>query len=224
MVKALEEIQFDKKREYEWLVISQSYFQCALMNARILKEKLSNYAISVDSQSDFCLKKIYGDYLQSCEYLVFPIIFNFKHGIEIYLKAIAGIQNNKFTKNHDLLDLLEKAKIENEKIKCIVNKYGFGHLFLPLNKEFDKENQFERYPQGNPYDKLDLFSAVDGKTKKTKEQPQIKSLEGYIEWMDENNIKIVAIITQAKIIELINDIEFMSKNIRNISLSILKQS
>jgi len=224
MGKAPREISFDKKREYEWLIISQSYFQCALMNARVLKEKLSNYVVSVDSPLDLCLKRIYGDYPQSCEYFVFPIIFNFKHGIEIYLKVIAGIQNNKFTGNHDLLDLLEKTKIENEKIKYIINRYGFGHLFLPLNKKFDKENQFERYPQGSPYDELGLFPTVDGRTKKAKEQSQIKSLENYIKWMNENNIEIAAVITQAKIVELINDIEFMSKNIRSVSLSILKQA
>lgn len=44
---------FFKKREYEWLVISQSYFQCALMNARVLREELSNFAITVDSPLDF---------------------------------------------------------------------------------------------------------------------------------------------------------------------------
>ena len=48
---------FVKEREYEWLVISQSYFQCALMNVRILREKLSNFAITVDSPLDFWRKR-----------------------------------------------------------------------------------------------------------------------------------------------------------------------
>ena len=82
MGKVLKEIPFDKKREYEWLVISQSYFQCALMNARVLKEELSNFAISVNSPLDFCLKKIYGDYPQNCEYLVFPIILLIQNRME----------------------------------------------------------------------------------------------------------------------------------------------
>lgn len=197
MVKMPKKISFDKNRKYEWLIISQSYFQCALMNARVLKEKLSNYSVSEDSPLDFCLKKIYGDYLQSYEYLIFPIIFNFKHGIEIYLKAIAGIKNNEFNKEHNLLSLWREIEETDEKIKCIIRKYAFGHLFLPVNSILDKENEFERYPQGSPYDNLDFFLGVDGKRKET--------------------------VTQAKIIELIEDMEFLYKEIRKVANNALKQ-
>jgi hypothetical protein len=182
---------FVKERTYEWLVISKSYFQCALMNARILREQLSNFAITEDSPLDFFLKKIYGNYPQSCEYLIFPIIFNFKHGIEIYLKSIVGIRNSKFYKNHDLFNLLKDADIKDEKIKYVIKKYARSHLFLPCNKKNDIQNEFERYPQGSPYDDLSLFPPIN-KFGKIEDALEIKS-----------------IVTQEKIDELIEDIEFL---------------
>src|SRR3990167_5971351 len=131
---------FNKKREYEWLVIPQSYFQSALMNARILREKLSHFAITKNSPLDFCLQKIYGNYPQDCAYLAFPIIFNFKHGIEIYLKSIAGMENSEFYRDHDLLKLLENAGIKDEERKSIIRKYAFSHLLLPRNEKCDTKN------------------------------------------------------------------------------------
>jgi len=182
---AKKEIEFDNNRKYEWWIISQSYFQSALINARVLYKKLSEYGF------DKNLEKIYGNYSQSCEYLFFPILFNFKHGIEIYLKSIIGISNSKFPKNHNLTDLLDKAEIKNEKIKCIIEKYAYSRLFLDNNKKCDTENQFERYPQGFLYDNVELFSVVN----------------------ERKNI-----VDQEKVDELIKDIEFICKNLRKISI------
>lgn len=208
--------KFNKKREYEWLIIPQSYFQCALMNARVLREKLSHFAITEDSRLDFCLKKIYGDYPQGCEYLIFPIIFNLKHGIEIYLKAIIGIKKSEFSFGHDLLYFLEAADIEDEKIKYIIKKYAYSLLLLPDNKIHDTKNKFERYPQGSPYDDLCLFPAINERGQNVSE-PESIELEGYEKWMRENNLKIKSIITQEKINELIEDIEFLISSFRKLS-------
>lgn len=186
-------IAFDKNREYEWLIISQSYLQCALMNARILSKKFQTheFAISQESPLGYCLKEIYGDYLQSPEYLIFPILFDFKHGMEIYLKSMIGITDSSFSEGHNLIDFLNKANIEDEKIKNIIKKYAFSNLFLPDNKVCDTENEFERYPQckkkRNPYYDLEI----------------------------ESNI------TQEKIGELIKDIEFLMPELRKKSLKII---
>jgi len=191
--------KFNHARRYEWFIIPQSYFQCALMGARILNKKISAFAISEGSPLDYCLKEIYGDYLQSPEYLIFPILFNFKHGIEIYLKCIIGVKESEFFKKHDLLNLFKEAKINNKQIKNIINKYAFSRLFLPDNKKNDKENQFERYPQGNPYDSLKLFQTKS-------------SSKNYKE------ILFVSVVSKEKIDELIKDIEFMRDNLRKYSL------
>lgn len=209
---------FVKEREYEWLVISQSYFQCALMNARILREKLSNFAITVDSPLDFCLKKIYGNYPQDCDYLIFPIIFNFKHGIEIYLKAIAGMRSSEFVKNHNLIELLDNAAVKDGERIGIIKKYAFSHLLLPRNENCDTKNEFERYPQGSPYDDLWLFPAVNNNGQ-IENAPENMGFDDYIKWMQENNLEIKSLITQEKIDELIKDIEFLMLGLRKVSFS-----
>lgn len=227
MSKQVKKVPLDKEREYEWLIISQSYLQCALMNARILREKLNKFASCIDdSPMDLCLKNIYGDYPQSTKkYLVFPIIFSFKHGIEIYLKAIAGMQNSEFSKRHNLVNLMKEAKIKDKSIKDIIKKYAFGHLLLPRNRKNDIDNIFERYPQGSPYDKLSLFIHVNIKTGEIIKCPKYKKSENYLKWLNKNNntIRAKSIITQEKIDELIKDIEFVHKNLREISISVAKK-
>lgn len=188
------------------------------MNARILREKLSHFAITEDSPLDFCLKKIYGNYPQDCAYLIFPIIFNFKHGIEIYLKSIIGMKNSEFDRIHDLLNLLKTADIKNEKINDIIKKYASSNLFLSGIEKTDANNEFERYPQGSPYDDLWLFPAVNNKGQIVNEPKNI-GFEGYIKWMQENNLEIKSIITQEKVDELIEDIEFLMLGLRKTSYS-----
>ena len=101
----MKKLKFNKKREYDWLIISQSYFQCALISARILRKELNEFAAEEGSPEEYCLKEIYGDYSQDPAYLIFPTLFNLKHGIEIYLKAIIGMANSEFPKSHDLLKI-----------------------------------------------------------------------------------------------------------------------
>lgn len=187
----MKKIDFDKKRIYEWLIISESYFECALMNARILKEKLENTAPE-GSKLYYCLETICGDASQGGEYLIFPIIFNFRHGMELYLKAIDGITNSQFIKKHNLKFLFKEIKVDDEKIGDIIEKYTYCHLLLPRNDIPDKENVFERYPQDTPYD--EFF----------------------------NNDEIIEKITKDKIDELIKDIEFTYAEIRKISINKLK--
>ena len=148
------QIPYKDKRTYEWLVIAQSYFQVALISARILLEKINEYAETEN------LKKIWGNYSQSPRYLFFPAVFNFKHGIEIYLKSIIGMPNKEFPKSHDLMYLFIKADITDESIRDVVEKYAYSRLLLSSNKKNDKENTFERYPQGSPYDDLLLFPKI----------------------------------------------------------------
>lgn len=207
------QIRFNDNRKYEWWIISQSYFQSALIGARILHKKLNEFG----SDEDLFFKEIYGNYQQSCEYLIFPILFNFKHGIEIYLKSIIGISNSKFPRNHNLIDLLNRAEIKNQKIEIIIKKYAFCQLFLSGNEECDIKNQFERYPQGSPYDKVE-FSVAKNSDKKEVTIPEKDNLESFIKWINENNIEINSIINQEKIVELIKDVEFIYKNFRAISI------
>lgn len=214
----IKKISFNKNREYEWLVISQSYFQCALMNARMLRRELGDF--SIDNNSP--LKEIYGDYPQSPDYLIFPVIFNFKHGIEIYLKSIIGMSNADFNKEHNLVNLLKESTINDKEIKNTVEKYAYSRLLLPSNNKLDKENTFEKYPQGSPYDNLWLFPAINKKGQIEKD-PEGIGFDGYVKWMQKSNLEIQSRITPQKIDELIKDIKFLMIGIRKESFDILKE-
>jgi hypothetical protein len=133
--KSMEHVQilYKNKRTYEWLIIAQSYFQVALIGARILQEKINGYTETKN------LKKIWGNYSQSPRYLFFPLVFNFKHGIEIYLKSIIGMSNKEFPKSHDLMYLFSKASITDESIRGVVEKYAYSRLLLPSNKKTTKK-------------------------------------------------------------------------------------
>jgi len=199
MQKNKKEKEFKEEKTYEWLIIPQSYLQAALMNARILKEK--NPVFAKDEGKDSTLDSIYGNYSQDSKYLIFPIIFNFKHGIELYLKSISGIDKSEFIYGHDLKKLLEKIK-ENKKIKIskelesTIKKYYYSKLLLK-NKEPDEKNQFERYPQDSPYDKID-FSEIK-----------------FIKFKDNN-----VIVKENKIDILIKDIIIVNEKLRNLSIEI----
>jgi hypothetical protein len=49
--------------------------------------------------------------------------------------------------------------------------------------------------------------------------PDNIGFEDYIKWLQENNLEIKSIITQEKIDELINDIEFLILGLRKVSLN-----
>ena len=176
-------MKFDEQRKYEWLIFPQSFFQNALITSRILREQLNKFGASKKYED------IYGDYPQSPEYLVFPIMFSLKHGIELYLKSIAGTKAGEFAFKHNLMDLLNRAGIEDEKLKSAIKKDAYSLLLLADNEENDEENQFERYPQGFPYDTIDLFSTNP-----------------------ENNI-----VSFEKVNELIEDIEYLASEFRKIT-------
>ena len=151
-------MQLSKDKIFDWLILSQTYLQSALINVRTLSLFVSDYASDLDPNTplNFCKKRVFGEiYEQPKEYLIFPILFNFKHGIELYLKVIIGIDKKDFPKNHNLLDLLYDSSIQDENFIEIVKRHAFCNFLLPQNIKVDTENQFERYPQGTPYDRME---------------------------------------------------------------------
>lgn len=73
--------------------------------------------------------------------LIYPILFNINHGIEIYLKVICWSLNiltkinKKFEPTHDLMDLLEDTKELVNKFEESMNKIDtFNSWIKPLGK------------------------------------------------------------------------------------------
>jgi hypothetical protein len=165
-------------KKYEWLISPQVYF----LSAKILCDNL----IKEIKREEFGSGDFYEQYLyrNPVEYLIYPIIYNFKHGIELYLKAIGNICDGAYDINHDLIDLLNTliSKIAkrkqttkrdktlqnlNNKVRTIIEKYYFG-LYVPAIKHKtcpDKSNMAERYPENknNIYKIPDLFKFTNNK-------------------------------------------------------------
>lgn len=218
-------IKYDYGRTYEWLIIAQSYFQCALINVRIMKSKTSEYCHIEGSPIDICLKEFYGEYKQNPGYLVFPIIYNFKHGIELYLKAIMGFKNSEFLKKHNIIKLSQNANIKDEKLRAIINKYGYSKLFLPNNQKQDQDNIFERYPQGSPYDDLKMYGTNEIFNDDVKVLETINKLDSdEQQTIQHSQYKAMNFAESSKVEELINDISYVYDVLRQESINMLKAS
>ena len=106
--------------------------------------------------------------------MLMPVIFNLKHGIELYLKALIMQINLKqeYPISHDLLFLLSNLIIEIKKVKpkekdilnildkkmrLKIEKYYFGlYAFSQYKINPDINNEAERYPEHKNYNCYDV--------------------------------------------------------------------
>jgi len=158
-------IKSNPKKTYNWEVWPQAYFDLAIVGCDWLLDELLNkeYLRSKNSKTHKPIQPV------SC--VILPIIYNFKHGIELYLKALGILIGGEYdNKNHDLINLLnflitkirersqtskkdKVLKILDEDARLIIEKYYFGtYLFNNQCKNrSDVSNQAERYPETNAY-------------------------------------------------------------------------
>lgn len=93
---------------------------------------------------------------------VFPLIYNFKHGIELYIKALGIIDYNEYLYEHDFEKLFQECKKRSRKtvnqkiidelyknVWGIIKKYYYGRYIPPKAKSriADKMNTAEKYPE-----------------------------------------------------------------------------
>ena len=117
------------------------------------------------------------DYLISPHHLIYPLVFNFKNGIELWLKNLQTIYLGDSTKtSHDLVDLVDSLILEVDKnngknkklaleylhrIKEIILPYYDGSYLGAGGSMPDRKNESERYPESkspNVYCPADLLS------------------------------------------------------------------
>lgn len=96
--------------------------------------------------------------------MLLPVVFNLKHGIELYLKAMIMRmnKNQEYPQSHDLIELLnvltcllqdqnfDSSVIEtlDGDVRNIVEKYYYGlYAFSKYRNRPDKNNEAERYPE-----------------------------------------------------------------------------
>lgn len=155
-----------RDKDYEWFMFPQSYLTSTII---LCDWFLKTY--QHDQYGDGHKEKFFYKF-NSPEYLIFPAVYNLKHGLELYLKSLSRLCDKSYNqKEHDLKklfdELIEKLKKYNDipntlenSIKGIVEKYCKGAYtpFVFEGKKPDYGNQAERYPEHNTYCLPDNFS------------------------------------------------------------------
>lgn len=139
---------------YNWAVACDAYLAVALI---ICDDLLQIKSDNIFSNLNF--RSAHPNYE-----LILPMIFNFKHGIELYLKNFSINSVDFYIQNHDIRELFEDiiASSKTEEVKLIlqklktttwpvIEKYYYG-TYISINKfevNPDKMNDAERYPKSN---------------------------------------------------------------------------
>jgi len=172
-------LQKQKKEDgYDWMVMPDAYFATALLLCdNLLKSQhtLGNGRKIIDNS-------IFKKYFRSPHYnheVIRPLVFNFKQGIELYVKGLAGYHSEEYLFSHDIREIFEEVVQRNKKSNSaekyklfvklhadtwpIIQKYYFG-LYIPEQYDYahpDKMNISERYPRcGEGYDLGRYYSWV----------------------------------------------------------------
>ena len=154
----------DNSKHFNWLMGADMYLAASFL----LSQELScSYRCPKDLGSlndDQRIDKKCGFTSSNVDYeMLMPIIFNLKHGIELYLKALTMKINpqQKYPESHDLLDILNNLILEikenkgssilstfNKEVRGIIEKYYYGlYAFSKDKNNPDKNNEAERYPE-----------------------------------------------------------------------------
>lgn len=137
--------------KYEWLVYSRAFLKMADIGMEEFKGK--KY-----------VKRGLDDYFHydKYKYLLIPIIWNFKHAIELVVKTLGVAIDKQYLKNHDLTvlkndlkQLLRELKIKKqekfEDLAEIIDKYYrcefWDKKIIRTGTILDVDNDIFRYPE-----------------------------------------------------------------------------
>ena len=153
----------DSNKHYDWLMSADMYLASAII---LLNELSISYPSPMKCfGNDQRIGQLCGFTSCNPDYeILMPIIFNLKHGVELFLKALKMVLNieDDYLPGHDSIDLLndlirelefqkkDKAIIEvlNKDVRKIIEKYYYGIYAFSENKsKSDKNNEAERYPE-----------------------------------------------------------------------------
>src|SRR5665213_77261 len=108
MVKKSQGRKMSEEDMYDWMVMPDSYFAAALLCCEAL--------LHSGRPPDIATRRILGNKAftnfrsphKNYE-LIRPLVFNFKQGIELYVKGLAGMLVGEYIFNHDIRDIFEQA-------------------------------------------------------------------------------------------------------------------
>jgi len=165
--------QSDPNKDYHWLVTPDAYLATAL----ILCQKIPYWGLSenITGGGDVFSGLNFRSHHPNYEF-IFPIVFNLKHGVELYLKALGCVNHGTYLRMHDLKELFDfvidqadsRVKPILQKLKDeiwdTIKKYYFGTYIPKITTEDkpDVRNDAERYPEGSAYDIPGPYEWVTG--------------------------------------------------------------
>lgn len=160
----------DRSKHYNWVVAPDAYLATALLLCKKIPRSFPGDNIVCGSVicSELGFESHHPDYE-----FIYPIVYNFKHGVELYLKGLGCCSHEEYSEIHDLQELFDyiigSAKTEKnqelfQKLKNdvwpTIKKYYFGTYIPHINTEGkpDKSNEAERYPETkSSYDPKDAY-------------------------------------------------------------------
>ncbi len=162
---------------YDWMVMPDSYFATAILCCDVLLHSQHNLDIGARKILDSTAFKEFRSHHPNYQ-LIRPLIFNFKQGIELYIKGLAGMFVGEYEFCHDLREIFEQGIQTSAKKSVkqynffnnlhketwpIIEKYYYG-LYIPTHTDYghpDKMNISERYPRNETgYNLGNYFSWV----------------------------------------------------------------
>lgn len=155
----------DNSKHYNWLMGADMYLAASVI---LCDEMLHSYRSPIPGLNhDQQIDKKCGFTSCNPDYeMLLPVIFNLKHGVEIYLKALIMQvhTNQEYPQSHDLLYLLNQLireinshrtgefKIDvdalDKDLRAVIERYYFGLYAFSKQKSYpDINNEAERYPE-----------------------------------------------------------------------------
>jgi len=125
----------------------------------------------ISSSLELATRCLEDNHDKKADMLIFPILTNANHGIELYLKSIIWtlnklmLSNSRIEGSHNLQQLLQvvQSKLKSRKDKDLIKHFNkenddlikyIEELFSKIKTDGKKDNMdFSRYPLNNKYDK-----------------------------------------------------------------------
>lgn len=166
-----------KEKYGAWIMSADMYLASSFILLDELKKSYRSPILRMNSIQRIGKKCGFTSTNHDCE-IFLPAIFNLKHGVELYLKALIMQLNSKieYPITHDIVELLNKLIVEvrnkdkkddkinllDKDVRKIIEKYYFGnYAFSDTKSQNDKNNEAERFPEyqyDNCYEVKDLYN------------------------------------------------------------------
>lgn len=154
-------------KHYSWLMGADMYLATSvILCEEMLKSYVSPKKLNCLNSDQKIDKKCGFTSVNNDYEMLMPVIFNFKHGMELYLKALIMQvdPNQEYPTTHDLLRLLDNLivaikntdnikkkdilEILDKQLRSLIEKYYYGlYAFSSYKIEPDIKNEAERYPE-----------------------------------------------------------------------------